>query len=221
MVAACNAVGKPVIVATQMLESMAKNPRPTRAEVSDVTNAVYDGADAVMLPGESPKGKYPVDSVRMMNEIILSAERYAASEAVGSQYLMHGGDRSLFQGPKEMDAAVAKAAVTASMAHGAKAIIVITETGHLPPLVAAYRPDCPIVVFCPSSKMGRQLQLYRGIYPVVGLQGISEAQRTHVAMKEAKNLGFIRQGDSVVMVYVDRQFGRSANFKIALVPEKF
>jgi pyruvate kinase len=147
MVAACNAVGKPVIVATQMLESMAKNPRPTRAEVSDVTNAVYDGADAVMLSGESAKGKYPDDTVKMMNEIILSAERYAASDAVGSQYLMHGGDRALFEGPKGIDSAVAKAAVAASLAHDSRAILVITDCGTLPPLVAAYRPECPIVAF--------------------------------------------------------------------------
>lgn len=136
-----------MIVATQMLESMAKNPRPTRAEVSDVTNAVYDGADAVMLSGESAKGKYPDDTVRMMNEIILSAERYVSSDAVGSKYVMHGGDRSLFEPERTIDSAVAKAAVAASLAHETKAILVITDCGTLPPLVSAYRPDCPIVAF--------------------------------------------------------------------------
>jgi pyruvate kinase len=172
-----------------------------------------------MLSGETAKGKYPDDTVTMMNNIILSAERYAASDAIGSQYLMHGGDRALFEGEKDdMDAALAEAAVTASLTHRSKAILVITETGNLPKLVSAYRPDCPIVTFCPSSKMGRQLILWRGIYPVVGLSGVSEAKRTLVAMKEAQNMGFISAGDSVVIVHVDREFGRSANFKITNVP---
>jgi pyruvate kinase len=218
MVAACNAVGKPVIVATQMLESMAKNPRPTRAEVSDVTNAVYDGADAVMTSGETAKGKYPDETLKMMNEIIYSAEQYASSGSLGSVYVQHGGDKCLFMGEKDMDHAICKAAVTASF-RGSKAILVITENGRLPALVAAYRPSCPIISFCPSSKMGRQLILHRGVYPVVGLHGVSEANRSAAAMKEAEKMGFVSAGDSVVIVYVSKQFGRSANFTIACVPE--
>lgn len=221
MVAACNAVGKPVIVATQMLESMAKNPRPTRAEVSDVTNAVYDGADAVMTSGETAKGKYPDETIKMMNEIILSAEQYESSGSLGSLYVQHGGDRSLYLGGKDMDTAVAKAAVTASLARGSKAILVITEKGHLPQLVAAYRPSCPIVTFCPTKKMARQLILNRGIYPVIGLHDIPESERTVAAMKEAEKMGFVSAGDSVVIVHIDRQFGRSANFSIANVPEEY
>jgi pyruvate kinase len=220
MVAACNAVGKPVVVATQMLESMAKNPRPTRAEVADVTNAVYDGADAVMLSGETAKGKYPVDSVKMMNEIILASERYASSGSVGSLYVEHGGEKCLFEGPKTMDAAVAKAAVTATFQKGVKAILVVAGDGTLPRLVAAYRPNVPIVTFCPSAKMARQLIMHRGVYPVVGLNGVSEAMLTHSAIKEAKNMGFIDAGDSVCIVSVDTQFERSANFKIAVVPKE-
>ena len=220
MVAACNAAGKVVIVATQMLESMAKNPRPTRAEVSDVTNAVYDGADAVMLSGETAKGKYPVEAVRTMNEIILAAERYQSSGSLGSLYVQHGGEKSLYKGAGDMDDAIAKAAVTASYTRGSKAIVVVTDDGTLPPLVAAHRPACPILVFCPSSKMARQLMLHRGIYPIVGLNGVSEAKRTQAAVAEAKHLGYLESGDSVVVVSVDKEHGRSANFKILCVPEE-
>jgi len=218
MVAACNAVGKPVIVATQMLESMAKNPRPTRAEVSDVTNAVYDGADAVMTSGETAKGKYPDDTLRTMNEIIHCAEQYASSGSLGSSYVNHGGNKSLYMGGKDMDDAVAKGAVEASLANGSKAILVVTDTGDLPPLLAAYRPNCPIVTFCPSGKIGRQLILHRGIYPVIGLNEVSEANKSAAAMEEAEKMGFVSSGDSVVIVYVDEKFGRSANFTMAYVP---
>ncbi|KAG7346523.1 pyruvate kinase [Nitzschia inconspicua] len=223
MIAACNAVGKPVIVATQMLESMAKNPRPTRAEVSDVTNAVYDGADAVMTSGETAKGKYPNETIKMMNDIIFSAENYAASGSLGSLYLHHSGDQSLYIGRKDAATAVAKGAVAASFANDCKAIIVLTDNGALPSLVSAFRPNCPIVTFCPNSKMARQLILTRGIYPVVGLQGLKhEEEKTTSAIKEAERMGFVKKGDSVVLVYVEK-FGEGtcANFKLADVPKSF
>jgi pyruvate kinase len=222
MVAACNAVGKPVIVATQMLESMAKNPRPTRAEVSDVTNACYDGADAVMTSGETAKGKYPEETIKTMNEIIQCAEQYGASGHLGSLYVQHGGDKSLYLGNNghAMDAAIAKAAVTASLKGLCEAILVITEKGTLPQMVAAYRPNCPVVTFCPNKKMARQLILNRGIYPVVGLQSVAESDKPAAAIKEAASMGFVKPGDSVVILHVDRtESTRSANFTISTVPE--
>jgi pyruvate kinase len=213
MVAACNAVGKPVIVATQMLESMAKNPRPTRAEVSDVTNAVYDGADAVMTSGETAKGKYPEETIKMMTDIILSAEHYYASGSLDSLYAPRS---SLFTGDSsDPMTAVAKGAVAASLANDCKAILVFTETGKLPSLVAAFRPNCPIVTFCPTSKVARQLILTRGVYPIVGLQDTTDDdEMIEIAMKEAERMGFVSKGDSIAAIYADP---KSTTFKLALV----
>ena len=222
MVAACNAVGKPVIVATQMLESMAKNPRPTRAEVSDVTNAVYDGADAVMTSGETAKGKYPEETIKTMNQIIQCAEAYGSSGALGAMYVQHGGEKSLYigLGGHPMDTAVAKGAVTASLHGLCRAILVITDNGELPQMVSAYRPNCPIVTFCPTKKMARQLILNRGIYPVVGLQSLSETEKPGAAVSEATKMGFVQPGDTVVVIYSDSSAtGRSAHFAISTVPK--
>lgn len=213
MVAACNAVGKPVIVATQMLESMAKNPRPTRAEVSDVTNAVYDGADAVMTSGETAKGKYPDLTIKTMNEIILSAEQYAASGSLAG--LGSEKPSSYIGDSNDPLSAAAKGAVAASSANDTKAILVFTEDGKLPSLVAAYRPNCPIVSFCPTSKVARQQILTRGIYPVVGLQNIEGgAEKLDVAITEVERMGFVSKGDSVVSIFAD---SGDVNFKISQI----
>lgn len=216
MVAACNSVGKPCIVATQMLESMSKNPRPTRAEVSDVTNAVYDGADAVMTSGESAKGKYPDITIKMMNEIILSAERYEKSGALGAS----SSKRFNFKCEEDTaDADIALAAARAAQERGCAAIMVLTNHGTLPRLVAAFRPTVPILTIVPSSKIGRQLQLYRAIHPIVGLQGISTNKRPQHAIEEAKRMGFLKIGDEVVIVAMedDLALGRTANLKIVTI----
>lgn len=202
MVAACNAVGKPVIVATQMLESMAKNPRPTRAEVSDVTNAVYDGADAVMTSGETAKGKYPEETIQTMTDIILSAEDYYKSGSLDKLYL--SPQVKYHPTIAESLAATAKGAVVASAEHKCDAIIVVTENRDLPSLVAAFRPNCHVVAFCPTGKIARQMILTRGIYPVVGLQNMeNDNEKIKAALSEANRMGFISPADSVVIVYED------------------
>jgi len=219
MVAACNTAGKPVIVATQMLESMAKNPRPTRAEVSDVTNAVYDGADCVMLSGETAKGKYPVDTIKIMNEIIYGAEQFQKTrpEITGMACkAQHENEYSSFS-------AVAKGAVAAAEEIGATAIILGTTREKLPQLIAGNRPNVPIVAFCPSQKVGRQLQIYRGIHPIMGLEGMSETKIPYAAMRDARAMGLVDEGDKVVIVSLQSgDFGMESNptLKIATVPKK-
>lgn len=231
MVAACNAAGKPVIVATQMLESMTKAPRPTRAEVSDVTNAVYDGADCVMLSGETAKGKYPVATIKMMREIILSAERYAAK----SQALGHPVSHKFVDSPKTAVSAIAKAAVTAAFERDDCASILvvlrppISATAvqdpscpapySLPGLIAAHRPNVPIFTFCHTPKQARQLQIYRGIHPVLLPQSASAAHAAGSAdvstvMNEAKQMGYVSTGDEVVLVVEE---GDAASIKIMTV----
>jgi pyruvate kinase len=174
-----------------------------------------------MTSGETAKGKYPSETIKMMNDIIFSAEHYVASGSLGSLYLQHSGDQSLFIGRKDLVTAVAKGAVAASVANECRAIIVLANNGVLPSLVSAFRPKCPIVTFCPNSKMARQLVLTRAVYPVVGLQSIeNDDEKAAIAIKESHRMGFVEKGDSVVVVYVN-EFGGGpcANFKLADVPE--
>jgi len=227
MVAKCNAVGKPVIVATQMLESMAKNPRPTRAEVADVTNAVYDGADAVMLSGETAKGRYPVDSVKTMNEIIWNAERFASKRpglcgALGKHPSLTLKDQDHFDGSqikvKHLTSA-ARGVVHAAQEQDAAAIIVITKTGLMPRLISAHRPNVPIVAVCSCDTIARRIILHRGVHPIVSASGISATKKPAAAIQDAKAMGFIESGDDVIIVTGEEnaQMDHAVTVRIATV----
>ncbi|WVQ63599.1 pyruvate kinase [Kwoniella botswanensis] len=160
MIAKCNVAGKPVICATQMLESMTYNPRPTRAEVSDVANAVMDGADCVMLSGETAKGKYPIEAVKMMAETAYLAERAIAYPHLFDQL------RSLTPRPTETAETLALSAVAAAIEQDAGAIIVLSTSGVSARLLSKYRPECPIICVTRNQQTARQLHLSRGVYPV-------------------------------------------------------
>ncbi|ORZ32058.1 pyruvate kinase [Catenaria anguillulae PL171] len=161
MIAKCNIAGKPVICATQMLESMTYNPRPTRAEASDVANAVLDGADCVMLSGETAKGSYPLETVEMMNRICLEAESVVCYPPTFLEL------RTLSQKPWSNTEAVAASAVMAAQEHQVGAIFVLTTSGDSARLVSKYRPQVPIIAVTRNERTARAIHLYRGCYPMV------------------------------------------------------
>merc|ERR1712156_473231 len=162
MISKCNIVGKPVIVATQMLESMIKNPRPTRAEVSDVANAVLDGADCVMLSGESAKGSYPEEAVSMMASICKESEHAIHMLRV------HEDVKAAVKN-KNVAETVCCSAVLATFEQSARALIVLSNSGLTARLCAKYRPGCPIIAVVGKSnfRVARQLRITRGVYSCV------------------------------------------------------
>eukprot|EP01084_Bolivina_argentea_P018983 35335_1 len=195
MVQQCNKAGKPVIVATQMLDSMEENRRPTRAEVSDVTNAVYDGADAVMLSGESAQGKFPVESVLMMQRIVKETENW--SKIQGYQNLNH--ELTSLSANRKSES-ISKAAVLASRALNAQIVLVFSRTGLLARLIAKSKPSIPIICFCPNQKVGRQLALVRGVQSMVGCFTSPTEERIAFAIKDCIKMGLCSPGDTIVVV---------------------
>ena len=189
----CIRAGKPVIVATQMFESMITNPTPTRAEASDVANAILDGADAVMLSGETSVGAYPVDAVAMMTRIINNIETHASSTRMDDRYVVHE-DRG-------HQAALGRAACVLAEQIGAAAIVAVTQTGSTARIVARYRPRTPLVAVTTSAATLRRLNLVWGVQGVMADPVQQDSDRTLRAV-EAKLLeeGILRSGDPYVLI---------------------
>jgi len=191
IIAKCNAVGKPVITATQMLDSMMRNPRPTRAEASDVANAIFDGSDAIMLSGETAVGKYPLESVRTMVRIAEEAERSGLDSVAGS----HPPLRPV----TSIADAVSHATYETACDLEAAAIITPTISGHTARIISKYRPCCPVIAVTPSPTVQRQLALYWGVRALLSRRTESTDETISGAVRAAQKHGLVRQGDVVVI----------------------
>lgn len=191
----CVAKGKYVITATQMLESMTTNPRPTRAEISDVANAVYDGTSAVMLSGESAAGKYPLESVCALNDICTEAEKNGEFEALQNYVERHAiKDQNVFRG------SICKAAKEIAKEVGAKAIIVESATGRVARAMVHYRPEVPVIAVVTSERVCRKLSLNWGVTALVGEEKLNSDDITTQAMEKALSTGLVKRGDTVVVL---------------------
>lgn len=191
MIKKCNRVAKPVITATQMLDSMQRNPRPTRAEASDVANAILDGTDAIMLSGETAAGKYPIESVETMARIALTTE-----SAIEYQDILN--QRSLEQQLTVTDS-ISQAVSNTALDLQAAAIITPTESGYTARMVSKYRPKSPIIAVTRRIEVLRRLQLIWGVIPLIGKPAESTDEMLTYAVDAAKEAGCVRAGDVVVI----------------------
>ncbi|OXM87331.1 pyruvate kinase [Paenibacillus rigui] len=186
-----NAVGKPVITATHMLDSMQYNPRPTRAEASDVANAVYDGTDVLMLSGETAAGKYPIEAVRTMSAIAANIESSLSYDEIFlKKTAIH---------KTNITEVISQAAVSSSLNLEAKAIITPTESGFSARMVAKYRPKAPIIAVTPDERVQRRLSIFWGVIPVKGQSVTSTDAMFESAIQCATQTGMVASGDLVVV----------------------
>ena len=191
LIAACNKAGKPVITATQMLDSMIRNPRPTRAEASDVANAILDGSDAIMLSGETASGKFPIEAVKTMARIAKRTEDSLA----WAELLKKKADLAV----QNTTEAISYATCTTAISLGAAAIITATKSGSTARMVAKYRPQAPIVATTPSDTVVRKLLLVWGTYPLIVNDTNSSEELFEFSIDTAQQAGYIREGDLVVI----------------------
>jgi pyruvate kinase len=193
IIRACNAAGKPVITATQMLESMISNPRPTRAETSDVANAILDGTDAIMLSGETAAGEYPIEAVRLMVRVAADIEEDRQLWPQAYQNLRETGSY------RWLPDAIGQAACRVAEMVGATAILAFTQTGSTAALVAKYRPELPVYAVTPSQSVRRRMALYRSVRSIrVDIEGDTEAQIRSVE-QAVLDAGVLARGDVVVI----------------------
>jgi pyruvate kinase len=192
IIRACNLAGKPVITATQMLESMINNPRPTRAETSDIANAVLDGSDAVMLSGETAVGAYPVAAVAVVAQVALDVEQDATLQARWQVPLASSGYR---QQPE----AIGRAACRTAEEVEAAAILAFTQTGSIAAILAKYRPAVPIIAVTPSQVVQRRLALYSGVSSLLVTSEGSTEEQISTVEKTVLAHGALKKGDMVVI----------------------
>jgi pyruvate kinase len=192
IIALCAARRKPVIIATQMLESMCEHPRPTRAEASDVATAVFEGADAVMLSGETASGKYPVESTEMMQRICLAAER----EVMAGQHLRVEAVESEFVNFAD---ALARSAAETAEAVGAAAIVAFTQSGSTARLLSMCRTRVPVFAATPLMTTARRCNLYWGVQPVVIAPVSSTDEMIANVTCTMKAMGAVKPGDTIVI----------------------
>lgn len=190
IIAKCNAAGKPVITATQMLDSMIRNPRPTRAEASDVANAILDGSDAIMLSGETASGKYPLEAVSTMARIAAVAEQKYCDECASALDARPG---------RTFAEAVAHASVETAIDLSATAIVTPTLSGQTARIISRFRPRCPIVAVTPNPLAQRELCLYWGVYPLLTRRATTTDAVITDAVEMAQRAGYVAEGDVVIV----------------------
>jgi len=188
----CNLAGKPVITATQMLDSMIRNPRPTRAEVTDVANAILDGTDAVMLSGETAAGKYPLEAVKTMYNIAINTES-------SSQYLETLHSKRTLDSHISTTNAISRATCTTAEDLKASAIITATSSGYTSKAVSKFRPQSPIIAATTSEKVMRKLALVWGVYPVLCARSENTDEIIDISIHSAMMKGYVKEGDLIVI----------------------
>lgn len=199
----CRTQGKPVIVATQMLESMMDNPAPTRAECSDIATAIFDGADAVMLSGESAAGKYPVESVSMQQRVISRVEN-------DPKFLERDRPEAVVDGTYP-DAAMS-AASSLALSLGSKCFVVVSKSGASVNRATRMRPGMPIIAITPDESTNRALSLQKHVYPVtLDPSKLSPNGLYSEVWDIAKSYGFVTDDKDTVVLTMSEPFGLPAN----------